>query len=137
MCYNFFGNDVIILEKNGFTLIELLAVILVLGMIIVFAIPAINGSGSSSREKISELEKKNLIEAGKMLALDLDESTTDIYNCNGWIENLCTKSTDKWSRVTISVKELINHGYFIDYDHHIDEDIMLIISGNHEVSIED
>ena len=127
----------ILMKRNGFTLIELLAVIVILALIMTIAIPAITDTGSSARTKLTDIEKKNLIEAGKMLALDLDENTTDIYNCSGWVASACTKNNGKWTLVKVTVADLKTHDYYTDSKKHISESIKLEIKSDYTVTIDE
>ena len=122
------------MRKKGFTLVELLAVIVVIAAVIVIATPSLLNIGDSARNKITETEKKNLIEAGKMLALDLDDSDSNLYNCSGWITHCDKDKNGNWTSVTISVSDLVSHGYFTDNDNHLSEYI-LTIKNDYTVSI--
>ena len=116
----------IILKKNGCTIVELLTVIIVLSVIMVFAVSIITSASKNAENKLDEIERKNLIEAGKMLAIDLDDNDSEIYNCSGWITR-CNKNSGKWTRVTITVSDLVSHNYFTDNRGHIDGTIKIII----------
>ena len=118
-------------------MVELLAVIVVIASVMVFAIPAITDTNKNARDKLTDMEKNNLKEAGKMLALDVDNSATDIYKCNGWVASYCTKQNSKWTKIEISVSNLKSHGYFTDNDNHIDGDIIVSIDNSHNVTIKD
>ena len=123
------------MRNNGFTLIELLAVLVIVGAVMALAIPAILGSGDNARNKISEIEERNLKEAGKMLAIDIDNPVSEIYKCTGWIWNLCTKENSKWKSVNVTIGDLIDHGYFNDNGGHLDRNITLTINNDYTVSI--
>ena len=47
-------------KKNGFTLVELLAVIAVLGLILIIAVPKITGTLENSKKKTLELTAKSI-----------------------------------------------------------------------------
>lgn len=66
-------------NKNGFTLIELLAVIIILGILMIIAIPSVTGYISNSRKsayvdtaKQITSGTKNLVNSGKMEMYDTD-----------------------------------------------------------------
>lgn len=120
--------------KKGFTLVELLAVIVILGTVMLLTIPAITNTGGDARNKLTSIEEKNLKEAGKMVALDLDDKDSDIYNCKGWINN-CEKDGNKWSRVTITIEQLKSNGYFIDRDDHLNNNITITIKSDYSITI--
>lgn len=77
------------MKKNGFTLIELLAVIVILSIIILIAVPAINGISKMVKEK----QRNNLIKS-------IEKSASDYAFDN----KLSTNSK-------VNVKTLIDNGY--------------------------
>lgn len=80
--------------KKGFTLVELLAVIVVLGMIMVFAIPAINNSSSGANNKLFDTKKNNIEFAAILYGQD--------------------HSTESFPKI-VSVKNLVDYNY-LTYD---------------------
>lgn len=102
--------------NKGFTLVELMAVIAVLTLVLTFAIPAVLDSRKTIEEKVRAREKDNILMAAEIFALDLDDVTSDIYNCksSSWTEGLCNSydSFGVWNQVSISLKDLINNNYF-------------------------
>ena len=53
------------MKKRGFTLVEMLGIVVVLGIIATIAIPVIQGSINSNREKMLNVVKKQLIDVSK------------------------------------------------------------------------
>ena len=53
------------MTKKGFTLIELLAVILILSIILLIAIPAVNGLIEDSKKGAAEASAKNIVNAAE------------------------------------------------------------------------
>jgi len=53
------------MKKRGFTLVEMLGIVVVLGIISTIAIPVIQGSINSNREKMLNVVKKQLIDVSK------------------------------------------------------------------------
>ena len=105
------------MNKKGFTLIELLAVIVILGIIMAFSVSAIMNTRESTMETIGKQEKKNIEEAAKMLAVDLDDYMSDVYNCNkDWIT--CSFVGKKWTVATVTLDNLKSNGYLDDNDSH-------------------
>ena len=124
------------MKDRGFTLVEVLAVIVVLSAILVIAVPTILNSQSSSLDAITKQEKKNIEDAGKMVGIDLDDYTSDIYNCKtgSWIQKKCTKKSKKWTEVKITVDDLISNNYFKDQDNHCSGNIT-IKKGENEYTV--
>lgn len=108
------------MKRKGFTIIELLAVLVVLGILMIFAVPAIFKTEEGALNKIREQELKNIKDACNMVAIDLDDYMSSIYNCKtgSWVESKCTKNENKWETATITMKDLIDHKYFEDKQSH-------------------
>ena len=51
--------------KKGFTLVELLAIITIMGLIALFAIPTVVTMIKNSRKDLCEIEVKNIISSAK------------------------------------------------------------------------
>ena len=77
-------------EKNGFTLIELLAVIIILGILLVIAIPAVTNYINNSRKEAYVKTAKQVVSATKNLVNSgkLDMYDTDVTY---YIPNSCIK----------------------------------------------
>lgn len=113
-CYTLCGDY---MNKNGFTLVELLAVIIILGIIMAFSVSAVMNTRNKTVETIGKQEKKNIEEAAKMLAVDLDDYMSDVYNCKqGWV--VCESTQGKWTEATVTLDDLKSNGYLDDNDSH-------------------
>ena len=70
-------------KKNGFTLIELLAVIIILGVLMVIAVPAVTKYINDSRKNGYVSTAKNIVGGVRTLihsgGLDLDDPDTTYY----------------------------------------------------------
>lgn len=110
-------------NKKGFTLVEMLAVLVILGTILVLVVPMILNTRESALNKLSKEQIRSLKNAGEMLAIDLDENTSDIYNCknNSWIKklNVCKMENGYWTKInSIKIDDLKKHAYFEDNANH-------------------
>lgn len=113
------------MRKNGFTLVELLAVIVVLALIMVIAIPAVLNTKETASKVLSADEERSIKDAAKLLAIDLDDPNSSLFNCgsgNNWLN--CKLDSERttatgiktkdWLSATVTVEELIKHNYFSD-----------------------
>lgn len=106
--------------KKGFTLVELLAVITILSVLMVFAVPSIMKSRNGTIKKLNEMEKKNIKEAATLLAGDIDNQSNGKdakSNCNSFgltceynYDNIKLKYSLK--KVTFKVSDLKRLGYY-------------------------
>ncbi len=105
------------MKRNGFTLIELISVIAVIALILIIAVPSVFKGRENAIKGLSKEQEKNINDAVLILALDLDDYTSDIYNCNSrsWMSEKCEKdSKEKWVSATVTVEDLKSHEYFDD-----------------------
>lgn len=105
------------MKNKGFTLIELLVVIVLIAVLLIIVAPNLFGARESAKEGINKEQEKNIKDAAMLVGVDLDDYMSRIYNCksDSWIEDKCTKDEDhKWTRVDITVEDLVEHGYFED-----------------------
>ena len=61
-------------KEDGFTLVELLAVIVILGIILAIAIPAIGNVIQNSRDKAAEQEKALVLDAARLYLVGEDKT---------------------------------------------------------------
>ena len=67
----------ILMNKKGFTLVEILAVIVVLGLIIVIVGTKGFGAFDSVKGKITDMNKKVIVEAANILATEIEHCDDD------------------------------------------------------------
>ena len=64
------------MKKNAFTLIELLAVIVLFALVVVIMVYSFGNVLSSTKSKIIDINRKNLIEAGETVLAESAVSRT-------------------------------------------------------------
>ena len=87
------------MKRRGFTLIEILAVIVILGIVAMIAIPVVSSYISNTRNKTFEAHETNMIEAAKSFMIE----------CIDGKEN-CTLPTER-NASEIYLSELIDKGF--------------------------
>lgn len=68
------------MNKRGFTLIELLGTIALLAMIVLIAVPAVNGMIGKNKKNNCQILKDNIINAAKLYISDNRYSNSLIWN---------------------------------------------------------
>ena len=118
------------MKRQGFTLIELLAVIVIIALLLIIAVPMVMKARDKTLMGLSKEQERNLKYAGEMLGIDLDDYMSKVYNCKGgsWLDSdsKCTKVDvtendkviKKWVEVTVTLDDLKEHGYFDDVQSH-------------------
>ena len=109
-------------------MIELLAVIGILAVLLLLAVPSILNSRDNALKGISRAEEKNIKYAGETIGIDLDDYMSEIYNCkvSTWIESKCQfDGSGSWSSVTLQMSDLISNGYFEDKNDHCKGEITI------------
>lgn len=68
----------LIKKENGFTLVELLAVLVILGIIVAIAIPAIGSVIENANGKAETAEKALVIDAARLYFIENDGTSVDV-----------------------------------------------------------
>lgn len=99
------------MKKNGFTLVELLAVIVVLAMLIIIAVPNVMKLIRKEEDKLSEQAMKNLGDAAVSYALE----NVFLAKCENSFEPSDINSTSKEGCITkLSVATIVDSDFFSD-----------------------
>lgn len=82
-------------KENGFTLIELLAVLVILGIIVAIAIPAVGNIIENARGDANEAEVELVEDAARLYFIENegDEVTVQQLIDDGYLENLSDDSS--------------------------------------------
>ena len=64
-------------NKKGFTLVELLAVIVILGVLLMIAVPAVQNVIKKTKNNATQKQAELFIDAAKKMAI-IDEATSDM-----------------------------------------------------------
>ena len=100
-------------NKKGFTLVEVLAVISILGVVMVLALPSLLSVFQQSKKILSDYEKKSIQDAGIMYITDLDNGVKS-YTENGL--NLKGYAFKEYSvsqgGIEVPLTKLIDDGYY-------------------------
>lgn len=138
------------MNKNGFTLVEVLAVLTILGVVMVLAIPGLLNVLGDSKGKISEYELANLIDAGKYYLIDIDEGSANLVydgEKQTTINNHTYSKGDLFSRydartylienggVIITPEILIHGGYYNKECHYEGDTIIYKDNGVEKTSV--
>ena len=135
------------MKKNGFTLVELLSIVVILGIIVVVALPQISGSIGSKKEKqynkivkiVENAGKVYLTENGTMDSVSIDKLIESDYLTSG------LKNPINNTPLTGCVKKITSDGvtkYKYEVDNCPDENIFIVdhitrLYNNEETRIKD
>jgi len=119
------------MKKNGFTLVELLSIVVILGIIVVVALPQISGSIGSKKEKqynkivkiVENAGKVYLTENGTMDSVSIDKLIKSDYLTSG------LKNPINNTPLTGCVKKITSDGvtkYKYEVDNCPDENIFIV-----------
>ena len=109
------------MNKKGFTLVELLAVIVLLGVVALIAIPNIVKLFTDNKSSLSKIQKDQLKSAVELYIKDYcTEPINDDYDCEFETETTSTygiiKVKDTVSGSGLPLKTLSDNGYFNEED---------------------
>ena len=128
------------MKKNGFTLVEILGVIVLLSLLILIAIPSINNALQASKNSISNIEKKNIEEASKIVVLEVvncDISTTDFNYLFNKSTSDCLDMQDIVVGKTISttIEKLKAKNYYKDISNKCSGTVSITTYSNYKVTV--
>ena len=110
LLYNYYGDN---MNEKGFTLIELLAVIALLAIIIVFAVPNVLKVFSEGRNKLSNIQKNQIKSAVEMYINDYCTEPIGYNVCpSSLIKENDSNGIIKVTGGTISLETIASSGYF-------------------------
>ena len=119
------------MKKNGFTLVELLSIVVILGIIVVVALPQISGSIGSKKEKQYNKIVKIVENAGKVYLIEnvtKDSVSIDILIKNDYLTS-GLKNPINNTPLTGCVKKITSDGvtkYKYEVDNCPDENIFIV-----------
>lgn len=98
-------------NKRGFTLVELLAVIVILGVLLMIAVPAVQNVIKKTKNNATQKQAELFIDAAKKMAI-IDEPTNDkvIYKL---IDLDSDVDTDRFTGMVVASKENGSYKYYI------------------------
>lgn len=98
-------------NKKGFTLVELLAVIVILGVLLMIAVPAVQNVIKKTKNNATQKQAELFIDAAKKMAI-IDEPTNDkvIYKLSDLDSDV---DTDRFTGMVVALKENGSYKYYI------------------------
>ena len=98
-------------NKKGFTLVELLAVIIILGVLLMIAVPAVQNVIKKTKNNATQKQAELFIDAAKKMAI-IDEATSDmlIYKLSD-LDNDVDKN--RFTGMVVALKENGSYKYYI------------------------
>ena len=81
------------MKKKGFTLVELLAVIVILGIIALIAVPQIFSSVETAKRRAKEVQKDIIINATKSYVAELSNPLTKLDDDGNAVQHYVTVTT--------------------------------------------
>ena len=129
-------------NRKGFTLVEVLAVILILAIVMIIAIPAIGNALGAGKDKIKEINKKQIKEAVEVLvtevvSCDVSDKTYAAFgisgsNCSALQNSIVGKT------INVSIDNLKNNGYLKDDSANCTGSINVTVNANnYQITIDD
>lgn len=98
-------------NKKGFTLVELLAVIVILGVLLMIAVPAVQNVIKKAKNNATQKQAELFIDAAKKMAI-IDEATSDmvIYKLSDLDSDV---DKNRFTRMVVALKENGSYKYYI------------------------
>lgn len=98
-------------NKKGFTLVELLAVIVILGVLLMIAVPAVQNVIKKTKNNTTQKQAELFIDAAKKMAI-IDEATSDmvIYKLRDLDSSV---DTNRFTGMVVALKENGSYKYYI------------------------
>lgn len=98
-------------NKKGFTLVELLAVIVILGVLLMIAVPAVQNVIKKAKNNATQKQAELFIDAAKKMAI-IDEATNDkvIYKLSDLDSDV---DTNRFTGMVVASKENGSYKYYI------------------------
>ncbi|MFC6465660.1 prepilin-type N-terminal cleavage/methylation domain-containing protein [Marinilactibacillus sp. GCM10026970] len=96
-------------KENGFTLVELLAVLVILGIIVAIAIPAIGNVVDNAETKAADAEQSLVIDAARLYDIENDISSEGVsvaeLRKSGYLDTKDGKSIADSVTVVVTTKD--------------------------------
>lgn len=101
-------------NKKGFTLVELLAVIVILGVLLMIAVPAVQNVIKKTKNNATQKQAELFIDAAKKMAI-IDEATSDmlIYKLSDLDSDV---DKNRFTGMVVALKENGSYKYYIYLD---------------------
>lgn len=98
-------------NKKGFTLVELLAVIVILGVLLMIAVPAVQNVIKKAKNNATQKQAELFIDAAKKMTI-IDEATSDmvIYKLRDLDSDV---DTNRFTGMVVALKENGSYKYYI------------------------
>lgn len=98
-------------NKKGFTLVELLAVIIILGVLLMIAVPAVQNVIKKTKNNATQKQAELFIDAAKKMAI-IDEATSDmvIYKLSDLDSDV---DKNRFTGMVVALKENGSYKYYI------------------------
>lgn len=98
-------------NKKGFTLVELLAVIVILGVLLMIAVPAVQNVIKKTKNNATQKQAELFIDAAKKMTI-IDEATSDmvIYKLRDLDSSV---DTNRFTGMVVALKENGSYKYYI------------------------
>ena len=114
------------MKNKGFTLVELLAVLILLSIIIIIAVPNVLSALTSSKDSLNKIQKKNVEYAAEKLILEVVNCDVpeDVVVSNIFVAPPAEPSCENMrnfvydNKVKVTIGGLKEYGYLEDFSAH-------------------